>query len=133
MTIALPKVIGCDDHRKAAREMVSESSVLLKNDGNLLPLKIGPANDGRLLRIALIGPLVDDTANLPGTWSVNAEIDECVSIGEAFRDQAAASTNAFTYHIVQGCNLVDDVEEAAAAKRVHSDGGAGSAIVRRDD
>jgi len=43
------------EHRAMARSLANESMVLLKNDGTL-PLKPGP------LKIALIGPLADQTS-----------------------------------------------------------------------
>jgi beta-glucosidase len=49
------------EHRKLARQMANESIVLLKNDGTL-PLK-SPA------RIAVIGPLADQTAVLLGNYT----------------------------------------------------------------
>ena len=44
-------------NRKAARDLAAETFVLLKNENHVLPLK-------KQGKIALIGPLVDDRANL---------------------------------------------------------------------
>ncbi|WP_294322279.1 glycoside hydrolase family 3 N-terminal domain-containing protein [uncultured Sphingomonas sp.] len=49
--------------RAIAREVAMKSIVLLRNDGNLLPL----ARHGK--RLALIGPFGADRANLNGPWS----------------------------------------------------------------
>lgn len=57
------QVLGCRQHRDLAREAVRKSLVLLKNEGNLLPLK-------RYARIAIAG---DGAANVPkqcGGWSL---------------------------------------------------------------
>ncbi len=51
------------DNRAAARRIAPETFVLLKNEGNLLPL----AKTGR---IALIGPMADAANNMQGMWSV---------------------------------------------------------------
>jgi beta-glucosidase len=51
-----PEVVGCAEHRALAREAAVKSIVLLKNDGNLLPLK-------HIQRLAVIGKL----ANTPNT------------------------------------------------------------------
>jgi beta-glucosidase len=50
------------EHRAMARLLANESMVLLKNDGTL-PLKQGP------LKIALIGPLADQTKYLLGNYN----------------------------------------------------------------
>ncbi len=50
-------------NRAAARRIAPETFVLLKNEGNLLPL----AKTGR---IALIGPMADAANNMQGMWSV---------------------------------------------------------------
>jgi beta-glucosidase len=45
------RVVGCDDHRKLALQAAREAITLLKNDGNLAPLKLD-----RIQSIAVIGP-----------------------------------------------------------------------------
>ena len=50
------------EHRSLAREMAAETFVLLKNEGDILPLK-------REGTIALIGPLANDRSNMVGSWS----------------------------------------------------------------
>ncbi|HSN62328.1 MAG TPA: beta-glucosidase BglX [Ferruginibacter sp.] len=52
-------------NRKEARSIAAQSFVLLKNQGNVLPLKKSGT-------IALIGPLANNKENMPGTWSVAA-------------------------------------------------------------
>lgn len=52
-----------DENRAFARKVGAESTVLLKNEDNLLPLK----KEGT---IALIGPLGNNAVNMAGTWSV---------------------------------------------------------------
>ena len=47
-----PEVVGCEAHRKLAREVAEKSIVLLKNEGDLLPLK-------GVRRVAVIGRLAD--------------------------------------------------------------------------
>ncbi len=55
--------VGSDAHRMVARRAVQESLVVLKNDGNLLPLaKTGP--------IALGGKSADNTGNQCGGWTI---------------------------------------------------------------
>ncbi|WP_458628797.1 beta-glucosidase BglX [Winogradskyella sp. PC D3.3] len=52
-----------DENRAFARKVGAESTVLLKNENNILPLK----KEGT---IALIGPLANNAVNMAGTWSV---------------------------------------------------------------
>ena len=80
-----------------ARRMVSASCVLLKNQNEVLPLAGGQ-------RIALIGPLADDVANLPGTWSVSAR-GPCISVAAGLREVLGSVANTT---VARGCDLVDD-------------------------
>lgn len=80
--------IYTDGNRAVARQLATESFALLKNaplieDGHcekkLLPLPIAS-------KVALIGPLADTRANMPGTWSVAATFDRYRTLREAFTD-----------------------------------------------
>lgn len=86
------------DHLAKAREIAAKSFVLLKNEKNTLPLKKGGT-------VALIGPLSNTRANMPGTWSVSADLENTPSLVEGM--QAALGDNV---KIVQylGANLLSD-------------------------
>ena len=56
------KELDSAEHRQHARKLANESMVLLKNDG-LLPLKSG------IKRIAVVGPLADQTRPLIGNYA----------------------------------------------------------------
>ena len=58
------KEIYTSEHRQAARDLATETFVLLKNENQVLPLK-------KQGKVALIGPLADCKYNV-GTWSVTA-------------------------------------------------------------
>ena len=92
-----------------AREAGRRSIVLLKNEGNLLPLP----KSGR--KIALIGPLGADRHNLPGPWSVFPDRAKGVTIEEGLR----AVTQDVT--VVKGCDfdaaVPGGIDEAVAAAR----------------
>jgi beta-glucosidase len=60
-------------NRKEARSIAAQSFVLLKNQGNVLPLK-------KAGTIALIGPLANNKENMPGTWSVAAVNENATSV-----------------------------------------------------
>ncbi len=62
-----------------ARQAARRSAVLLKNEGNLLPLP----RAGQ--RIALIGPFGDDPANLFGPWSIFADPERAVTVAQGLR------------------------------------------------
>ncbi len=65
--------IFTDANRRTARSIAANSFVLMKNQGNVLPLKKSGT-------IALIGPLADNKENMPGTWSVAADFSKATSL-----------------------------------------------------
>jgi beta-glucosidase len=71
---------------KLSREAGARSIVLLKNDGDLLPLKPDPG------RVALIGPFGEDRDNVVGTWAFMADPKLNVSIADALRQRKVAFT-----------------------------------------
>ncbi|RKE50272.1 MULTISPECIES: glycoside hydrolase family 3 N-terminal domain-containing protein [unclassified Sphingomonas] len=73
---------------KLSREAGARSIVLLKNDGNLLPLKKNPG------RIALIGPFAEDRKNVVGTWAFMADEKLNVSIAQGLRTRGLTVTTA---------------------------------------
>ena len=90
--------IFTDANRKEAREIAAQSFVLLKNKGNVLPLK-------KTGTIALIGPLADAKENMTGTWSVAANFSKSVSVLSGLQ-QAVGSTAKIIY--AKGSNLDAD-------------------------
>src|SRR5690606_13547254 len=66
-------------HLAKAREAAGRSFVLLKNDNHLLPLKKSGT-------VALIGPLANTGSNMPGTWSVSADLEHTPSLLEGMRE-----------------------------------------------
>lgn len=83
------------ENRKVARNIATETFVLLKNEGNLLPLK----KEGK---IALIGPLADTRNNIAGTWSVAQTPDKYTTIKEAMEN---ALRGKATLLYTQGSNI----------------------------
>lgn len=86
------------DHLKLAREAASKSFVLLKNDNQLLPLK-------KQGKVAVIGPLANTGANMPGTWSVSADLENTASLVEGMKAALGTEVEIVTH---LGANLTDD-------------------------
>ena len=100
--------IYTDANRRASRELAAETFVLLKNSGNVLPLK------GEQ-KIALIGPLADDRANIAGTWCVAYTPERYATIKEALQRKMQQLPNGRLLY-AQGCNLTRDEALQRAAE-----------------
>lgn len=61
------------ENRNIARNVAAQSMVLMKNENQVLPLK-------KQGTVAVIGPLVNNSLNMAGTWSVAAKHDQAVSL-----------------------------------------------------
>jgi len=83
-------------HRKLAREAAAKSVVLLKNEGNLLPLP----RSGK--RIALIGPFGEDKDNLDGPWSPFVPATPSVPLVDGLR---AAMANPTDLLVAKGSDI----------------------------
>ena len=94
------KEVYTAEHRAAARQLATETFVLLQNKDNVLPLK-------RTGKIALVGPLANTRANMPGTWSVAAASDRYSTLLEAMR-RAVGDKAEVMY--AKGCNVCYDAE-----------------------
>lgn len=90
--------IYTDASRKAARRIAANSFVLLKNEGNVLPLK-------KDMKIALIGPLADNRENMAGTWSVAGDFAKAISVLDGIRT-LTGSADRIIY--ARGANIVSD-------------------------
>ncbi len=102
-------------NRQEARKIAAQSFVLLKNEGNILPLKKSGT-------VALIGPLADAKENMPGTWSVAANKDNATSVLAGFKAVLGSNANVL---YAKGTNLTDDkiLEERSTmfGKTLHRD------------
>ncbi len=91
-------VIGSEANHVKAREIAAKSFVLLKNENQALPLK-------KTGTVAVIGPLANSGANMPGTWSVSAELDKTASLVEGMKAVLGNKVNILTH---LGSNLLED-------------------------
>lgn len=92
------KEILTAENLKFARETATKTFVLLKNENQTLPLK-------KTGSLALIGPLANTKANMPGTWSVNANMEITPSFYEGLKAVVGDKVNIM--HAL-GANLTSD-------------------------
>jgi beta-glucosidase len=86
------------ENRNEARRIAADCFVLLKNQNNILPLK-------KQGTIALVGPLADNKANMPGTWAVAARFDDAITLLQGMKE--AVGNKAKIVHSL-GANLDAD-------------------------
>lgn len=91
-------------NRAVARAIAAKSFVLLKNEGNILPL----AKKGK---IALIGPMGNSAVNMPGTWSVAADARKYKSLRQGFEDALKGKAEVV---YAKGSNLYENPALEAA-------------------
>lgn len=85
-------------NRLAAREAAEHSFVLLKNKGQILPLKKSGT-------IALIGPLADNHSEMLGTWVIAGDPKKSVSVIDGIKKVAGPDVNVL---YARGSNFTDD-------------------------
>lgn len=83
-------------HRQVARNFTAETFVLLKNEGQLLPLR-------KDATIALIGPNGDTTDGLLGTWCVSRPKSDAYPTLRQAMEQAVEGRGKVLF--AQGCNI----------------------------
>jgi len=106
-------VLLAPEHRQLARRVAEESIVLLKNDGQLLPL------GARARTIAVIGPLADDKTAALGSWPGRGDPQDAVNPLEGIKARAGSGVSVV---YAKGCGITDTTtagfaEAVAAAKQ----------------
>ncbi|MFD2174959.1 glycoside hydrolase family 3 N-terminal domain-containing protein [Rhodobacter lacus] len=96
------QVIRAPKHVALAREAAARSLVLLKNNG-ALPLK-------RQGTLALIGPLAQSRIDMQGTWAIDVDPADSVTLLEGMRSLAGAEMAVIH---AKGCSIVEDPDLAA--------------------
>jgi beta-glucosidase len=92
--------IMTQESKDFARQMVTKSCVLLKNDNQTLPI---PAS---VKKIALIGPLGDADVDMLGNWSATGLAQNCVTLLDGLKSEGINKN--IQVHFVKGCNVNDD-------------------------
>ena len=100
------------EHRQLARRVAEESIVLLKNEGQVLPLA------ARVKTLAVIGPLADDKTSALGSWPGRGEPQDAVTPLEGIKQRAGSVSVVYA----KGCGITDTstagfADAVAAAKQ----------------
>ena len=95
-----------EEHAALCRKAAEESMVLLKNEGNLLPLRRGQ-------KISLVGRLADNVNEVCGAWAMAWKPEDCVSILTGLKEAGAE----VSYFPCGGPEGEIDFEEADRACR----------------
>lgn len=107
------KIVHDRVHQQVALKAALEGVVLLKNEGNLLPL------NKNIKSIAVIGPNADDSENQLGDYTSEVVLQEVTTVLKGLR---AKLGNGARIDYVKGCNVTgEDLNEirraVSAAKR----------------
>ena len=100
------------EHRQLARRVAEESIVLLRNEGQVLPLA------ARVKTLAVIGPLADDKTSALGSWPGRGEPQDAVTPLEGIKQRAGSVSVVYA----KGCGITDTstagfADAVAAAKQ----------------
>ncbi len=85
-----------EEHQQAVRDMARKSMVLLKNEGNLLPLSRGRQ------KVAVIGALADDNNSPLGSWRISSDDSTAVTLLEGMEPYGAEITYAKGADLITG-------------------------------
>ena len=83
------------ENLRIVERMAEETMVLLKNSGNLLPLS-------GVKKIALVGPMAKNQADLLGSWWAHGKAEDVCSIYDAMTREFAGKTDIL---YAQGCGF----------------------------
>ena len=86
-------------HLIAAREASARSLVLLRNEGNVLPLS------KNLKSVAIVGPLADSQKDVIGSWTGDGKPEDAVTLLAGIKAKVSPNT---TVSYAKGCDINDD-------------------------
>ena len=84
---AAARVLADPAHREVAKAAAERSAVLLRNEGDLLPL-----DTEQVASIAVIGPLADSRRDTLGPWVFNYDLTETVTILDGITSRVGDAT-----------------------------------------
>ena len=105
------QIVHSKEHQELALQTARESIVLLKNEGNLLPLKKD------LKSIAVIGPNADDGWSQLGDYSPQLVPQKVTTVLDGIKQKVSSGTRV---NYVRGCEVIggkEDFAQAVAAAR----------------
>jgi beta-glucosidase len=90
------EVVFSQENRRAAREVAARSLVLLKNDGETLPLS------REAKTIAVVGPLADDQTAPIGSWTGDGRKEDTVTLLAGIKAKVSPATRLI---YAKGCEI----------------------------
>jgi beta-glucosidase len=91
------QVLAAPEHRTVSRQTAERTAVLLRNEGQLLPL-----SKTAYKKIAVIGPLADSQIDTLGSWTFQYDLPETVTVAAGIR-KAVGSAAEVNY--AQGVHI----------------------------
>ena len=96
------------DAKEAAQRLAEESIVLLKNEGSVLPL-----TEGKVRRVAVVGPLADNRDDLMGNWHAHGAGDDVATIFEVMKEKMTSAEVRYT----AGCDIEGNTTDGYQSAR----------------
>ena len=78
-------VLAAPEHRVLAQTAAERSAVLLRNEGNVLPLQLS-----KVRSIAVIGPFAESQRDMLGPWVIAQELKDTDTIAAALREKVGS-------------------------------------------
>ncbi len=113
------QVMHSSEHQQLALQAAREGIVLLKNEGNLLPLK------ETVKTIAVIGPNADNAPNLFGDYSAQVVLQHVDTILDGIKSKVSSATRVV---YVKGC-AINDQDRRGFEQAVQAAKGADVAVL----
>jgi beta-glucosidase len=106
-----PAAIFSSANVAAARQIAARSFVLLKNNGDVLPL------DKKVRSIALIGPLADNKLDLLGSWSGDGKPEDAVTLLQGIKSKVPQTKINYARGCDVKCDNADGFDDAVRAAK----------------
>ena len=93
----IQSILAAPEHRQLARSAAQRSAVLLRNEGQLLPLKLHDVKS-----LAVIGPLADSQQDLMSAWAMTGNPKDVITVVEGIRNKVG---NRIQVEYAQGVEM----------------------------
>lgn len=81
-------ILATPEHRELARRAAQRSAVLLRNEGQLLPLHVDEVKS-----LAVIGPLADSQPDLLSFWAMSGDPQDVVTVAAGLRNKVGGQVS----------------------------------------